>query len=57
MRQMAEQQLFGIPPRQFLNQTAERPDFPAPLFAAEHRRVWRLADLEAYRARQPAADV
>jgi hypothetical protein len=50
-------ELFGIPPRQFLNHTAERPDFPAPLFAAEDRRVWRLADLEAYRARQPAADI
>ncbi len=41
--------LFGIPPRQFLDEIASRADFPAPLFAADHRRIWRLADLEAYR--------
>ncbi len=47
--------LFGVPPRQFLDTIASRADFPSPLFAADHRRIWRLADLEAYRARlEPA---
>jgi predicted HTH domain antitoxin len=44
-------ELFAVPPRQFLEEVASRPDFPAPLFAAEHRRIWRRADVEAYRAR------
>lgn len=44
-------ELFEVPPRQFLDEVASRPDFPSPLFAAEHRRIWRRADVEAYRAR------
>lgn len=47
-------ELFEVPPRAFLDEIAARPDFPAPLFAADHRRIWRLADLEAYRARHAA---
>jgi hypothetical protein len=47
-------ELFGVAPRQFLDEVATRADFPAPLFAADHRRIWRLADLEAYRVRHPA---
>ncbi|HET8680129.1 MAG TPA: hypothetical protein VFM39_08395, partial [bacterium] len=43
-------ELFEVPPRTFLDEIASRPDFPAPLFAADHRRIWRLADLETYRA-------
>ncbi|MDR7543542.1 MAG: hypothetical protein QN120_04755 [Armatimonadota bacterium] len=43
-------ELFGLPPAQFLDQVASRADFPRPLFAVEHRRLWRRADLEAYRA-------
>lgn len=43
-------ELFDVAPRAFLDDIASRPDFPAPLFAADHRRIWRLADLEAYRA-------
>lgn len=39
---------FGVPPRQFLDETAVRPDFPAPLFAAGHRRIWREADIQTY---------
>ncbi|MGQ0548812.1 MAG: hypothetical protein ACT4PY_03970 [Armatimonadota bacterium] len=46
--------LFGVPPRQFLDDIASRADFPAPLFAVDHRRIWRLADLEAYRTRGSA---
>lgn len=42
---------FGMPPAQFLAAIASRPDFPRPLFAAGHRRLWRLADLDAYAAR------
>jgi hypothetical protein len=44
-------ELFGEPPGQFLNETASRADFPAPLFSVEHKRIWRLADIEAYRGR------
>jgi len=43
-------ELFAVPPRQFLDEIAARPDFPAPVFAADHRRIWRRADVEAYRA-------
>jgi hypothetical protein len=39
---------FGVPPRQFLDEIAARPDFPAPLFAAGHRRIWRESDIQAY---------
>lgn len=46
--------LFGVPPRQFLDEIASRADFPAPLFAVDHRRIWRLADLETYRTRGSA---
>jgi hypothetical protein len=42
-------ELFGVPPGRFLSEVAARPGFPEPLFAVEHRRIWRLADLEAYR--------
>jgi hypothetical protein len=42
---------FGVPPAQFLAEIASRPDFPEPLFAADHRRIWRIADLDAYAAR------
>jgi hypothetical protein len=41
--------LFGVPPQRFLDEVAARPGFPEPLFAAAHRRIWRLADLDAYR--------
>jgi hypothetical protein len=43
-------ELFEVPPRQFLDEIASRPDFPDPLFAADHRRIWRRADVEAYRS-------
>lgn len=42
-------ELFGVAPTVFLSEIAARPGFPEPLFAVEHRRIWRLADLEAYR--------
>ncbi|MDR7420447.1 MAG: hypothetical protein QN178_16220 [Armatimonadota bacterium] len=42
-------ELFGVPPSRFLAEVAARPGFPQPLFAAEHRRIWRLADLDAVR--------
>ena len=45
---------FGLPPRQFLDEVATRPDFPSPLFAHEHRRLWRLSDVDAYRASHPS---
>ncbi len=45
--------LFGVPPGRFLSEIASRVDFPAPLFAAEHRRIWRLDDIEAYRTQHP----
>lgn len=32
-----------------------RADFPAPLFAVEHRRLWRRADVEEYAARGQGA--
>lgn len=43
-------ELFGVPPAVFLNHVAARPDFPQPLFASAHRRIWRRADLDAYQA-------
>jgi hypothetical protein len=43
-------EMFDVPPAAFLSEVASRPDFPEPLFAAEHRRLWRRADLEAYRS-------
>jgi hypothetical protein len=46
---------LGLPPRRFLDEVAARPDFPAPLFANEHRRLWRLADIDAYIASHPPA--
>lgn len=46
---------FGVPPRRFLDEVAARPDFPTPLFAHEHRRLWRLADVDAYLAAHPPA--
>jgi hypothetical protein len=46
---------FGLPPRRFLDEVAARPDFPAPLFVHEHRRLWRLADIDAYIAAHPPA--
>ncbi|MGH7185717.1 MAG: hypothetical protein ACREIB_05505, partial [Pseudomonadota bacterium] len=39
---------FSVPPRQFLDEIAARPDFPAPLFAAGHRRIWRETDVQTY---------
>jgi hypothetical protein len=42
-------ELFGVPPAVFLSEIAVRSGFPEPVFAVEHRRIWRLADLEAYR--------
>jgi len=45
--------LFGVPPGRFLSEIASRADFPVPLFAAEHRRIWRLDDIETYRAQHP----
>ncbi len=50
-------ELFSLPPGQFLSEVASRPDFPAPLFAVEHRRLWRVADLEAYRAQHRSGSV
>jgi hypothetical protein len=44
---------FGLPARRFLDEVAARPDFPAPLFAHEHRRLWRLADIDTYLASHP----
>lgn len=45
-------ELFGLPPAEFLDQVASAADFPRPVFAVGHRRLWRRADLEAYRARR-----
>ena len=45
-------ELFEVSPRQFLDEIASRPDFPAPLFAADHRRIWRRADVETYRKKR-----
>lgn len=45
--------LFGLSPAEFLERVASRPDFPAPLFAAEHRRLWHRDALDAYRAAHP----
>jgi hypothetical protein len=42
---------FGVTPAAFLAGIAAQPDFPEPLFAADHRRIWRVADLDAYLAR------
>jgi hypothetical protein len=50
-------ELFGLPPGQFLSEVASRADFPPPLFAVEHRRLWRLADLDAYRAQHNPGNV
>lgn len=47
---VAAADLFEVPTAQFLSEISSKADFPAPLFAAEHKRLWRLADLEAYRA-------
>ncbi|MDR7481524.1 MAG: hypothetical protein QN203_03340 [Armatimonadota bacterium] len=44
---------FGLPPRRFLDEVAARPDFPAPLFASGHRRIWRAEDVARYRATRP----
>jgi hypothetical protein len=44
-------EMFTLSPPAFLTEVASRPDFPEPLFASEHRRLWRRADLEAYRSR------
>jgi len=41
---------FSVPPRQFLDEIAARPDFPAPVFAAGHRRIWRATEIQAYLA-------
>ena len=46
---------FGLPPRRFLDEVASRPDFPTPLFAHEHRRLWRQADIDTYLASHPPA--
>jgi hypothetical protein len=45
-------ELFGLPPAQFLDQVASAADFPRPVFAVAHRRLWRRSDLDAYRARR-----
>ena len=49
-------ELFGVPPATFLEDIAARPDFPGPLFAAAHRRIWRRADLVTYRAAQDSGE-
>ncbi len=41
-------ELAGVPPKVFLEEIASRPDFPAPVFRAEHRAVWRRAEVERY---------
>jgi len=41
-------ELAGVPPKGFLDEIASRPDFPAPVFRADHRAVWRKADVERY---------
>jgi hypothetical protein len=46
-------ELFGLAPAAFLSEMAARADFPEPLFAAEHRRLWRRDDVETYRSRHP----
>jgi len=49
---------FGVNPRAFLETIAARPDFPAPLFASEDKRLWRAGDVDAYHGRHgetPAA--
>lgn len=43
---------FGVPPRQFLDEIAGGADFPPPLFASGHRRIWRQRDIDAYMARR-----
>ena len=49
-------EVFGVAPAQFLAEIASRPDFPEPRFAAEHRRIWRVTDLDAYRSRHHQGD-
>lgn len=39
---------LGVPTAQFLDEIASREDFPAPIFASGHRRLWRLEEIEAY---------
>ncbi len=41
-------ELAGVPPKSFLDEIASRPDFPAPVFRADHRAVWRKADVERH---------
>jgi len=41
---------FGVPPRQFLDEVAGSADFPAPVFASAHRRIWRESDIQRYLA-------
>jgi hypothetical protein len=48
-------ELFGTAPTAFLDEIASRPDFPEPVFASGHRRLWTTADLETYRSRGPGA--
>jgi hypothetical protein len=44
-------EILGVPPGRFLEEIAARAGFPAPRFAAEHRRLWRRADIEEYMSR------
>lgn len=44
--------LFGVRPQNFLRDWACRPDFPTPLATLAATRVWRRADLDAYRERR-----
>lgn len=54
VREAAE--LFGVRRSNFLRDIASQPDFPAPIASLASSRIWRRADLMAYRARQPARE-
>jgi len=41
-------EMAGLAPRQFLDEIASRSDFPSPVFAEDHRRLWRRADVVRY---------
>ncbi|HXF82676.1 MAG TPA: hypothetical protein VNN19_07990 [bacterium] len=40
--------LAELPPREFLQDVAARPDFPRPLYRRDHRAIWRRAEVLAY---------
>lgn len=41
-------EMAGLSPRQFLDDLAGKGGFPPPIFAQDHRRLWRRADVIDY---------